>query len=282
MPNGINTRSSGGHEANAGGKSSAGETNLTATLTDATSGATGTVSFESASRCGNSYTEFNVSVTGAAASTTLDVAINGTVVGSLTTDANGAGTLELSSKDSTLPANFPTTLAAGDTVTVTNQTAGIALAGQLALPTGTGGDGDGSGGDEGGCGHVHGGTLSASLTDSAGTATGTVSLSQSKYGSSGTTFTVTVSGAAASAQLDVAINGTVLGQLTTDTTGAGTLTWSSSDSTLPANFPTKVKSGATVTVGTLSGTLDSSSDNSSGGSTGSLRHSHLETRHHHR
>jgi hypothetical protein len=74
-------------------------------------------------------TKFSVNVEGAATSTSLDVSINGVVVGHLMTDATGAGMLVLSSKARTLPANFPAMVAAGDTVTVGTATGASAAGG---------------------------------------------------------------------------------------------------------------------------------------------------------
>ena len=59
------------------------------TESDTTSTATGTASYQVDSATGD--TTFSVSVTGATASSTLDVAIDDTVVGQLTTDETGAG-----------------------------------------------------------------------------------------------------------------------------------------------------------------------------------------------
>jgi hypothetical protein len=233
------------------------ETVLTASLTDPNSNATGTVTYTTDSHCGHTETELTVSVTGAAANSSLDVAIGGTDVGTLTTDSTGAGRLVLSSNPSgteqPLPANFPTSIAAGAAVTVGS------LSGTFAAPTSTGGSDDG-----GGCGHSVGTRLTASLTDANG-ATGTATVTTKTYdGTTTTKFTVSVTGAAASSPLDVVVDGTTVGTLTTDSTGAGTLTLSSnptgSEQPLPSNFP-RISSGSTITVGTLSGTFASSMTN---------------------
>lgn len=231
------------------------QTVLTASLTDATSGATGTVTYSTGSHCGTSETELTVSATGATASASLDVSIGGTVVGTLTTDSTGAGTLVLSSDPSgteqALPSNFPTSIAAGTAVTVGT------LSGSFAASTSTGSNS----GTSSGCSHSQATTLSASLTDSTGTGTGTATLTtKASYGTT-TKLTVSVTGATASSSLDVVIDGTTVGTLTTDSTGAGTLTLSSNPSgteqSLPSNFPT-VNSGSTITVGSLSGTFATS------------------------
>jgi hypothetical protein len=233
------------------------QTVLTASLTDSTSGATGTVTYSTGSHCGETETELTVSVTGAVANASLDVSIGGAVVGTLSTDSTGAGKLVLSGDsygtEQALPSNFPTSIAAGTAVTVGS------LSGTFATPTST--TGSDSGGSTG-CGHSQGTTLSASLTDSAGTGTGTVTLTTKTYnGTTTTKLTVSVTGATASSPLDVVIDGTTVGTLTTDSTGAGTLTLSSNptgtEQSLPANFPT-VSSGSTITVGSLSGTFATS------------------------
>ncbi len=111
-------------------------TRLSVQLTDANSTAAATVSFKTKTYDGVTSTKLSVSVTGAAASSSLDVSIDGTVVGQVATDANGASKLVLSSKpmgtQQPLPANFPTTIAAGTTVSVGT------LSGALAVSTGSG------------------------------------------------------------------------------------------------------------------------------------------------
>jgi hypothetical protein len=90
------------------------------TLTDAT-GATGTATVTTKTYNGTTTTKFTVSVSGATASSPLDVVIDGTTVGTLTTDSTGAGTLTLSSNPSgteqSLPPNFPA-VSSGSTITV--------------------------------------------------------------------------------------------------------------------------------------------------------------------
>ena len=238
-----------------------GHTVLSTTLTDSAGTATGTANYSTYTANGTTETEFKVSVTGAAANTTLDVAIDGTVVGQITTDTTGAGKLSLSSNpdssdEQALPANFPTSVTSGAAVTVGT------LSGSLAIPT-TGG---GCGGEGNGSGQGHGLSdvtrLTSSLTDSAGSATGTVKYitGTAADGTAFTKFKVSVAGASASTTLDVAIDGTVVGQITTDTSGNGSLTLSSNpknsnQQSLPSNFPTTIAAGSTITVGTLTGTL---------------------------
>ncbi len=226
--------------------SSHAETELTAALTDSATGASGTATYETATRCGNTSTRLIISVTGAAASSNIDVTIDGTVVGQVQTDASGNGKLVLSTKDGTLPSSFPTTLAAGSTIRVGS------LTGIFATST------DDSDGDHG-CEGATRTRLTASLTDTNSSATGTATLKTKTYdGTTRTFFTVSVTGAAIGSALDVTIDGVVVGQVQTDSTGAGSLTLSTKAGTLPANFPTTVTAGSTITVGTLSGTFATS------------------------
>ena len=212
---------------------------LTATLTDTDGTATGTVTLETYGRCGAGATELNVSVTGAAADSSLDVAIDGTVIGTLTTDANGAGTLSLKSKSGDALSAFNTANSAGLTVTVGTLTGTFTVS-----------EGD----DDTSSTTVT--KLAGSLTDSVGTATGRAKLLvRTNDGVTSTRFTVYVRGTNANTTLDVAVDGTVVGQITTNDEGAGKLTLSSKDGTLPANFPTTVSENSTVTIGSLSGAL---------------------------
>jgi hypothetical protein len=217
------------------------QSELTATLTDSDGTATGTVTLETyGGHCGGSgATELNVSVTGAAASSSLDVAIDGTVVGTLTTDANGAGTVSLKSKSGDALSAFTAANTAGLGVTIGT------LSGTFAAS------------DDGGDDSSTTVTKAAGLlTDSVGTATGRAKLSvRTEDGSTSTKFSVYIRGADANTTLDVAIDGTVVGQITTDGNGAGKLKLSSKDGTLPDNFPTTAGANSTVTVGTTSGTL---------------------------
>jgi hypothetical protein len=253
------------------GDSSQGDTQtttLTASLTDANSTATGTATYTTSTSDGTTNTNFAVSVNGAAANTTFDVAVGDTVVGQLTTDDTGAGELLLSSNPTgsaeQLPGDFPAEVSADTIVTVGT------LSGTLAADTSTGGDKN-TGGDidtngdtstDHGCHSSVATSLAASLTDANSSAAGTASY-QTNNKTGETTFAVSVTGAAADSTLDVAIDDTVGGQLTTDSTGAGTLELSSSPTgtqqALPLDFPTNINAGSTVTVGTLTGIFETDS-----------------------
>jgi hypothetical protein len=108
-------------------------------------------------------------------------------------------------------------------------------------------------------------SFTATLTDSAGTATGTATYST--YTSDGqveTTFSVGIAGATANTTFDVTVGDTVVGQLTTDDTGAGALVLSSNptgtEQALPADFPTDIGADTAISIGTLSGTLAANTD----------------------
>jgi hypothetical protein len=105
------------------------ETHLAATLADpANTAISGRAAFQSETDDGKTETTFAVSITGAAPSTMLPVTLQGVMIGMLMTDATGAGKLVLSSENGTLPANFPTTVMAGDTVMVGTATGTLAVA----------------------------------------------------------------------------------------------------------------------------------------------------------
>ncbi len=235
---------------------SSSETSLKATLSDPNNAsATGTVCYQTETEHGTTTTTLSVNVAGATPNSTLSVTIGdtatGVVVGQVVTDATGAGKLVLSSNphgaQQPLPANFPTGITAGTTVSVGT------LGGTLAVPTG---------GEHGSENETE---LHAALADpNSSTAGGSVSYETgTEHGVTKTTFAVSVTGATPSSTLNVVIGdpttGTIVGQLVTDATGAGQLVLSSNphgtQQALPANFPTSIAAGTTVSVGTLTGTL---------------------------
>jgi len=118
------------------GESEGNETRLSATLADPTGASmvTGMARFQSEQENGTTLTNFRVNVKGATAGASLDVAIDGVTVGTITADVNGNGSLFLSSntnnaKASPLPANFPT-VGTGLVVTV-----GGTVTGTLTAPS---------------------------------------------------------------------------------------------------------------------------------------------------
>lgn len=109
---------------------------------------TAMVVYETGTVHGVSETYFSVVLKGAADDATVDVSIGGSVVGTITTNASGFGTLVLSStaksSQHSLPSDFPTGITAGTAITVDT------LSGTLAVPTST----SPSGGCPGGQGPV--------------------------------------------------------------------------------------------------------------------------------
>jgi hypothetical protein len=86
-----------------------------------------------------------------------------------------------------------------------------------------------------------GATLSASLSNESG-ATGT-----SSFNATSGVLSIQIQGAAASSSLDIAIDGTTVGTLTTDESGNGQLTIDDTE--------TSLQSGSTITIGDLTGTF---------------------------
>jgi hypothetical protein len=227
---------------------------LSAQLTDSAGTATGMVSYRTCTANGSTTTEFKVEVRGAAANTTLDVSIGDVVVGQVTTDSDGNGRLILSSNpknsnEQALPENFPTSVAAGASIAVGTLTGSLATS--MVPPRQQPPDG----------GQFQGTVLSTKLADTSSPATGMAMYrTETVDGVTTTEFEVDVRGAAANVTLDVSIDGTVVGQLTTDENGAGRLVLSSNpknanEQALPENFPTSVAAGTSVAVGTLTGSL---------------------------
>jgi len=218
-------------------------TALQANLTDpADTSVVGTVNYFSAEHRGDTKALFVAAIRGADANTTYDVAIDGTVVGEITTNDNGNGRLIFSSRGrgntETFPDDFPTDLAAGATVTIGDAT------GELSSRFANSGDAD----------RIR---LASFLSDPDSSVRATIKFS-SEMEDDGTTETkmmVKVLGSDPNASLDVRIDGITVGTITTNARGRGTLVLSSEDGTLPANFPATVESGVDVTVGTTTGSL---------------------------
>jgi hypothetical protein len=167
---------------------------LQATLSNAT-GATGKAEV-------NSDGEMHIEIMGAAASSTLNVMVDGNQVGTLTTDANGNGEVELSVSGAKV----------GSMITVGD------LTGTFAAPAP----------------EVH---LSAQLT---GTGSG-----EAKFESEDNELHVEISGAAANTTYNISIDGTVVGQLTTDDSGEAEFRTSGGTLT--------VKDGSTITIADTAG-----------------------------
>lgn len=225
----------------ASSNSSSQATLLSASLTDSSnSSAGGTVTYQSATVNGTTQTVLTVVLSGETADTTYSVSIGGTVVGQVTTNSSGAGSLVLSSNpkglEQPLPSGFPSSVASGTAVTVGPLSGTFAVSTQTA-PT------------------VYTAQLGTSGSETAMVVyeTGTV------HGVSETFFSVVLKGAADDATISVSIGGTVVGTITTNASGFGTLVLSSgaksTQHSLPSDFPTGITAGTAITVDTLSGTL---------------------------
>jgi len=192
------------------------------------------------------------------------VAIDGTVIGTITTDATGSGRLVLSSRpkgpnQAPLPANFPASLAAGAKVTIGDNTAGDnLLSGTLAVPTPGRGEHRGDDGDhEEDENEIN---LAANLTGTTAATATAVFHSETEDGTTKSLFAVKVKGGHTGDVLAVAVDGVTVGSITIDANGNGSLAFSTSAKStavpFPANFPTTIGANSTITVGTiLSGML---------------------------
>lgn len=231
-------------------------TRLSATLTSDGAGS-GTAQFKSEVENGTTEQYLTVKVTGAAASTTLNVTVDETLLGTLTTDADGNGIVKFattSSSDSViaLPTGF--VLNEGSKITV-----GDAISGSFATSTtGTcgGGEHGRGGGDESDITQTR---LTADLTNGDTAAGRAVYHAVTYEGSTRQALRVRVTGLAASTTFNVSVDDTVIGTLTTDANGNGRARFSSNPHNsnvqqLPDGFT--LSAGATIKVGdTVIGTF---------------------------
>jgi len=230
------------------------ETHLVASLTD-NGAAAGQASYEAETEHGTSQQQLAIHVTGAAANATLNVTVDGTLIGTLATDANGQGHVRFASNPTStnvqaLPANFA--ISAGSKITV-----GDAISGSFAVPT-SGGEGH-ENEHEGSESQENETELHASLTNN-GVAAGQAAYhAETENGVTRQSLRVKVTGLAASTTLNVTVDGTVIGTLTTDANGNGKARFSSNPQNsnviaLPANFT--LSAGSTIKVGdTVVGTF---------------------------
>jgi hypothetical protein len=259
------------------------ETHLFATLTSSSSVVVGTAFYETEVHGTTTTQELLINVAGGAANASYTVTVGTTNLGTLTTDANGNGRLYLTSTSSSttasssaastakgsLPAGF--TLAAGATIGLASTDTSVdALNGTFATAAGDleppiGGHG------HRGCGGEHG-TVSRveALLSNSGTSAGKAvftTITQTD-GTSTQILRVRVTGAGANATLDVSIDGTSVGSITTDADGNGHLILSSNPHNsnvgqLPSGLT--ITSTSTITVGTaITGSFSSSSSFSGG------------------
>jgi hypothetical protein len=207
--------------AGRGDFSNANLTRLSATLT----GTSGSGHAHAAVNATAGTSSLSVSVTGLTANTTYTVAVNGTTVGEITTNANGAANVRMS--------DLTTTIAAGDTLTVADSSGSTVLSGTFAAPSIT--------------------RLRASLS-------GTTGSGHARYHADATagtnSLTVSVSGLSASTTYTIDVGSTAVGQLTTDANGDGSVTLSDVTTTVAAGSVITVvdSTGATVLTGTFAAT----------------------------
>lgn len=167
-----------------------------ASLTNAT-GATGQAMFNPTSG------KVTVQVKGAAASSTLDVGVGGTKVGTLTTDASGNGKTTISVSGATIQSGTPITV-----------------------------------------GDVSGSFSQVEFTASLTGATGVTG--NAKYNAPKNMLHVAIKGAAANTTYNVTVNATVVGTITTNSSGTGKL------DVIPASG-IALKSGTTLSISDTTG-----------------------------
>ncbi len=176
---------------------------LVATLTGVT-GASGTATYNPNAASGQ--TNFTLTVTGLTASSTFEVDVNGTSIGSISTDATGAGTLTLSS--STLA------ISSGSTIVVVDPQTSVTVIHVLDTTDLLSGTFASSGGSYSGATQ-----FTATLTGATGTSGFVEFASSSTAGQN--IFGLMVSGLTASTTYTVDVGGTSIGTFTTDANGAG-------------------------------------------------------------
>ena len=266
----------------------ASETHLFATLTDANNVVVGTAAYETEVHGTTTTQELSIKLAGAAANATYSVTSEATILGTLTTDANGNGYLELRTTTSatttstsnatakgTLPAGF--TLAAGATIDLASTDTSVApLNGSFATAAGDIGSGDGHDGQD--CQGDRGTVTRIIAQLSNGTATDGKAVFTTITHADGTIvqiLRVRVAGVDANATLPVSVDGTPVGSIMTDANGNGRLILSSNPQNsnvgqLPGGLT--ITSTSTITIGTsILGTFNSSSTHgsASGVNTGS-------------
>jgi hypothetical protein len=198
----------GGDDQESNGEEMNSDNTLEAHLTNG-SGATGTAEFNATTG------DFELQIEGAAANTTLDVSIDGNSVGSISTDANGNGQLELS--------NVTFTVMNQSTITVGDPNNGGL--------TGTFGSSSTASTE-----------LSVQLTSSTSNAHG-----EAEFSSGDQMLKVEIEGAAPNTTYDVSIDGNKVGTITTDSEGEGEVQLSTAGVT--------VQQGSTLTIGDLNNPL---------------------------
>jgi hypothetical protein len=195
---------------------------LTASLTGAT-GTSGSATFKSDTSSGDN--SLVVQVSGLAASSTFTVMSGTTTLGTITTDASGSGKLSVS--------DLSPALVAGADITLVDANEATVLTGTLADPNANT-------------------RLSANLTGATGISGKAHFHSNADTGDN--RLRVHVSGLTADATYDVQLDGTTVGQITTDDNGNGALSLSNLSMTVAASSVVTVldSQGTTVLQGTFS------------------------------
>jgi phage protein U len=207
-----------------GSSPSSSSTVLTATLTGAT-GTAGTATFTSSTTAGTN--SLGLKVSGLAASTSFSVMAGTTMVGTITTDAKGNGSLKLSS--------LAATIAAGTALTLVDPGSATVLTGTFATATPC----------------QPGSGLSAPLTGATGTSGNLHFLTSATAGQNA--IDVQVKGLAASSTFTVNVGTTTVGSIATDANGKGQLKLTGLSTTAAAGTAVTIldSTGATVLSGTL-------------------------------
>lgn len=251
-------------ENNEGGETDdAGEgtsTQYSAALTGAT-GATGTASYQTETERGLAISSFTVNVTKATGSTSFDVHVAGTSVGSLTTDATGNGSLKLSSQPGSssvaFPGNWPAINAGSaiDVVGLVNGTLQVSTDNDVQEgeqdERGSRGERDDKSESGEQSESVNSTELGAVLSGTTA-ATGTANFeSETRRGTPVSTFVLRVNGAAVNNTYAVEVAKVNVGSFTTDINGNATLRFSSQPRGTSVAFPANwqaVGAGTTVDV----------------------------------
>jgi len=221
-----------------GGYDDSSSTEFTASVSDS-SGDTATVTYQTGNLLGTSETVVNVTGDTLDEGTSVALSINGVSVGTVAINSSGAGTLIVPT------ASVSTTVAAGSTVILGTMNGTLAA----STTTTSGGSGCGSSSESG---------FTAAVSDSAGD-TATVTFQTGKLlGTSESVINITGDTLDEGTSVALSINGTSLGTVAINSSGAGTLIVPTS------TLSSTVAAGSTVVLGSLSGTFAASTTSDSG------------------
>jgi hypothetical protein len=221
-----------------GGDHDSSSTTLTASVSDS-SGDTATVTYQTGSLLGTSESVITVTGDTLDEGTSVALSIDGTSVGTVAINSSGTGTLIVPTS------TLSTTVAAGSTVILGT------MNGTLAASTTTTSGGSG-------CGSSAGTSFTAAVSDSSGD-TATVTFQTGKLlGTSESVINITGDTLDEGTSVALSINGTSLGTVAINSSGAGTLIVPTS------TLSSTVAAGSTVVLGSLSGTFAASTTSTSG------------------